>query len=120
MVYVITPLIPKIVVIKGGEFVHPDWTAGDIENMPALSQESLEAIEKVWKSLYNDDNVSALEKIVLDTPEGSVKATKYEMNLTDEQLKPAIRKTMEIVLSDSAFMEGVEDMMRSAMKEHSD
>ncbi len=25
--YAITPLIPKIVVIKGGEFVHPDWTA---------------------------------------------------------------------------------------------
>ena len=118
--YVITPLIPKIVVIKGGEFVHPDWTARDIENMPALSHESLEAIEKVWKSLYNDDNVSALEKIVLDTPEGSVKATKYEMNLTDEQLKPAISKTMEIVLSDSTFMEGVDDMMRSAMKEHAD
>jgi hypothetical protein len=116
--YVITPLIPKIVVIKGGEFVHPDLAPGDAEEMPNLSEESLEAIEKVWKSLYSNDNVSALERIVMDTPGGSVKATRYEVNITDEQLKPAIRKTMEIALGDSAFMEGVDDMMRSAMEEY--
>ncbi|NLX91752.1 MAG: hypothetical protein GXZ07_09260 [Firmicutes bacterium] len=116
--YVITPLIPKIVVIKGEEFINPDLGAEDIEKMPALSQESLEAIEKVWKSLYGEENVSALEKIVLDTPEGSVKATRYEINLRDEQLKPAIRKTMEIVLNDSAFMKGLEEMMRSAITEY--
>lgn len=118
--YIITPLIPKIVVIKGEEFVHPDPASEDLEKMPALSKESLEDIEKVWNSLYSDDNVSALEKIVMDTPEGRVKATRYDVNITDEQLKPAIRKTMEIVLSDSAFMEGMEDMMRTAMKEYAD
>lgn len=116
--YVITPLIPKIVVIDGGELIHPGLAAKDLENMPALSQESLDAIEKVWKSLYSDDNVSALEKIVLDTPEGSVKATRYEMNMSDEQLKPAIKKTMEIAMQDSAFMEGIEDIMRSAMEDY--
>ena len=116
--YVITPLIPKILVLKGEEFINPDLVAGDIEKMPLLSQESLEAIEKVWKSLYNEENVSALEKIVLDTPEGSVKATKYEVNLSDVQLKPAIRKTMEIVLNDSTFMKGLEEMMRSARTEY--
>ncbi len=116
--YVITPLIPKIVVIKGEEFVHPDLAPGDVEDMPKLSEESLEAIEKVWKPLHSDDNVSALEKIVMDTPGGSVKATRYEVNMTDEQLKPAMKKTMEIVLSDRAFMEGVDDMMRSAMEEY--
>ncbi len=116
--YVITPLIPKIVVIDGGELIHPGLAAKDLENMPALSQESLDAIEKVWKSLYSDDNVSALEKIVLDTPEGSVKATRYEMNMSDEQLKPAIKKTMEIAMQDSAFMEGIGDIMRSAMEDY--
>jgi hypothetical protein len=116
--YVITPIIPKIVVIKGEEFVHPDLAPGDLEDMPKLSQESLEAIKKVWKPLHSDDNVSALERIVMDTPEGSVKATRYEVNMTDEQLKPAIKKTMEIVLRDSAFMEGVDDMMRSAVEEY--
>lgn len=116
--YVITPLIPKILVIKGEEFINPDLVAGDIEKMPLLSQESLEAIEKVWKSLYSEENVSALEKIVLDTPEGSVKATKYEVNLTDVQLKPAIKKTMEIAMNDSTFMKGLEEMMRSAITEY--
>lgn len=116
--YVITPLIPKIVVIKGEEFVHPDLAPGDVEDMPKLSEESLEAIKKVWKPLHSDDNVSALERIVMDTPGGSVKATRYEVNMTDEQLKPAIKKTMEIILKDSAFMEGVDDMMRSAVEEY--
>jgi hypothetical protein len=120
LAYVITPLIPKIVVIKGDEFIHQDWAAGDIENMPTLSEESIEAIEKVWKALYKDDNVSALEKIVLDTPEGSVKATRFDVNITDEQLKPAIKKTMEIALNDSDFMKSIEDMMHSAIEKHAD
>ncbi len=116
LVYVITPLIPKILVIKGEGLIDTDWAAGNREKMPVPSAESLVDIEKIWKSLYSDDNVSALEKIVLDTPEGSVKATKYMANVTDEQLKPALKKTMEILMQDRAFMEGMEGIMRTAME----
>ena len=35
--YVITPLIPKILVLKGEEFINPDLVAGDIEKMPPVS-----------------------------------------------------------------------------------
>ena len=79
--------------------------------MPALSQKR--GHRKVWKSLYNDDSVSAL-KIVLDTPRAT-SSTKYEMNLTDEQLKPAIRKPWNSFKRQRLYG-GVEDMMRSAMK----
>jgi len=118
--YIITPLIPKIVVLKGEELVHPGKVTSDLETMPALSQESIDSIIKVWQSLYTDDNVSALEKIVMDTPEGSVKATRYDLNMTDEQLKPAIKKTMEIAMRDRAFMSGIEDMMRASMEQYMD
>lgn len=118
--YIITPLIPKIVVLKGEGLIPGDFAETDFENPPQLSKDSIDAILKVWKSLYDNENVAALEKIVLDTPEGSVKATKYMLSLTDSDLKPAIRKTIEIILNDSVFIKDLEDMMQSAMSQQKD
>ncbi len=119
-VYIVIPLIPKILIIKEdyrpvpGDF-EPDFGSG--AGIPALSKESLRAIEKIWGALYNDGNVCALKKIVLSTPEGDVKAMKYEIKLTDEQLKPALKKTIEVLLEDETFLGAMEEMMQSATGE---
>lgn len=126
-IYIITPLIPKILVIRGDGFagyesIPRDYepASGDHESIPRAeygipvpSEGSLGAIEKIWEALYNDENVCALNKIVLNTPEGNVKATKYEIKLTDEQLKPALKKTMEVLSKDESFMGAMEDMLYS-------
>lgn len=109
--YVITPLIPKILVIQGEELVHLNSGRINRENLPRLSKESLEQLDKVWTSLYNDENISALEDIVMDTPEGSVKARRYEVKLTDEQLKPALKKSMNILMKDEQLMKGIKEVM---------
>lgn len=115
--YVITPLIPKILVIKGEELIHIG--SGDINdlNIPSLSEESLEQLKNVWQSLYSQENVTALEDIVLDTPGGKVKAKKYRVKLTDQQLKPALKKSMEIISQDKGFMDSLEIMMESMDEE---
>jgi len=111
--YIITPLIPKILVIDGEELLGMYSGKIDEKKFPKLSNESLEQLKKVWIDLYNQENVAAIEDIVLDTPEGKVKARKFKVMLTDEQIKPALKKSMEIFIQDEQLMEGLNDMMNS-------
>lgn len=109
--YVITPLIPKILVVDGEELLGMYSGKINEDNFPKLSQESLELLEKVWTDLYNKENVAAIEDIVLDTPEGRVKARKFEVKFTDEQMKPATKKSMEIFMQDKQLIEGLKKMI---------
>lgn len=116
--YVITPLIPKIVVVQGEELVHLNSGKFDGDDMPKLSDHSLEQLDRIWTSLYSDESVSALEDIVMETPEGSVKAKKFAVNLTDEQLKPAIKKSIDIFMTDEQLMNGMKNIMEGQSGEY--
>ncbi len=110
--YIITPLIPKILVVKGEELIGLGKGKVNRDHIPKPSKESLEKVEKIWTGLYDRENVAAIEDIVLDTPEGKVKARKFRITLSDEQLKPAIRETMTVFMEDRQLVEGLRDMMK--------
>ncbi|MDI6707100.1 MAG: hypothetical protein QME73_12755 [Bacillota bacterium] len=115
--YVITPLIPKIVVVQGEELIHLNTGKFDKEDIPKLSDNSLEQLNRIWTALYSDENVSALEDIVMETPEGSVKAKKFVVKLTDEQLKPAIKKSMDVFMKDEQLINGMKNIMEGQSAE---
>lgn len=110
--YLISPLIPKIVVVQGEELVHLNSGRINDENMPRISDNSLEQLNNIWTSLKSEENISALEDIIMETPEGSVKAKKFAVRLTDEQLKPAIKKSMEVFMKDEQLINGMKNIMK--------
>jgi len=117
--YIITPIIPKILVVEDNRLAESNskktFKEGTVyQYFPKLSENSIKQLKKLWNDLYNEENVSSLKNIVLDTPEGKAKARKFEIKLKDEQLKPAIKKVMEIILMDEQFRKGLAEVMESS------
>jgi hypothetical protein len=101
--YLLTPLIPKIIVLATdrvdlGQAIETQskWQAEQL--WPR--EETLTTLANLWQDLLNKENVASLGNVVLATPEGDVKAKKFTINLTSDELKPMLVKSAETIFSD--------------------
>lgn len=112
--YIVTPLLPKILVIKQDDlgsfkvpdkgemyFVFPDEAAAGIKNLDALiSKETIGKLDKYWTGLLEKGDAAGMGNIILSTPDGDVKARWFNINLTEAQLKPALKESVNIIRQD--------------------
>ncbi len=82
--YVVTPLLPKILVLKGD-----DLQGEEIEKLEEqFLIKDFKGFEKMWKEVIDRENVSKLGNIVISTPEGDIKAKEFHITLTKEDIMP--------------------------------
>lgn len=60
-----------------------------------LDEDTLKSIDKAYRESFGEEDVFRGENTVMDTPDGLVKATKYEVRISD----PALRKFAKEALS---------------------
>lgn len=72
-----------------------------------LSERTLEDIEKLWLDTVTSDDVFKGESILIDTPDGSVKTTKYTISIDDETFKMFIYEMGEVLMYDEKFIENL-------------
>lgn len=70
-----------------------------------ITAETLDAIEKAWYDLIEEDDVVNLGKEVVDTPEGEVKVKKLVVTFSNEQVKTFLNKALDLIDEDEKFKE---------------
>lgn len=65
-----------------------------------ISEKSIKAISQKWVDLLNNEDVVSGEKSLLSTEDGEVKATRFTINLSEEQLKTLINDAIIILKTD--------------------
>ncbi|RKL63419.1 hypothetical protein DXT63_06525 [Thermoanaerobacteraceae bacterium SP2] len=110
--YIVTPLLPKILVIKEDDlksFKMPGnvkmpfgfLDASGTKNPDVfISKEAVGKLSKYWINLLKKGNIARLGNIILSTPDGDVKARKFNISLKEEHLKPALKESLDILRED--------------------
>ncbi len=103
--YMVSPLFPKIFILNEQQFSDEGHAQYD---KPFLTEETVKQLNKLWGSILTDENVTQLGTIILTTPDGDVKATEYQLNLTSDILSPVLLKTIDILSGDPVLNEQIE------------
>lgn len=85
--------------------VDPSSTSAFKNPQDFISEESIEKIGKLWNESIQRENVFKGSKSLIDTPEGEVKATKYQIKYGDELFKELVSETIKIIANDPKFKE---------------
>lgn len=65
-----------------------------------ISEESIERIGELWNDSVQKENVFKGSESLIDTPEGEVKATKYQIKYSDKLFKELVGETIKIIAND--------------------
>lgn len=65
-----------------------------------LTDETVQALENVWKQTFEADEVIKGEDSIMETPEGDVRVVKFTIEPDKEKLKDFVKKTTEIIVKD--------------------
>ena len=101
--YLSIPFLEKyisLIDIENQDFMPEDYSL-------ILSERTLKDIEKLWLDTVTSDDVFKGESILIDTPDGSVKTTKYTIDIDDETFKIFIYEMGEILMYDEKFVENL-------------
>lgn len=60
-------------------------------------------LKNIWNNVVKDNNVKRTGEKLVTTPEGDIRATRYDITLTDAEIKQIARQTVTAVLSDEAI-----------------
>jgi hypothetical protein len=72
-----------------------------------VSDESMKAFQKIWLDTITDDEVFKGEEILVDTPDGKVKTSKYTIEISDEIFKRFLGEIAQVLMTDDIFMENL-------------
>ncbi|MCK5764102.1 MAG: hypothetical protein KAH05_08280 [Clostridiales bacterium] len=84
--------------VEGEDFIAMDYKF-------LISKETTDEIQKLWIETISSENVFKGDSILVDTKDGSVKATKYTIEINDEIFKEFISKTLVLIIKDEEFVE---------------
>lgn len=65
-----------------------------------LKDETVKALEDIWKQTFEADEVVKGEDTIMETPEGDVRVVKFTIEPDKEKLKDFVKKTTEIIVKD--------------------
>lgn len=71
----------------------------------SLSPETQKALSDIWSKLYTEETVKQVEKTFVETAEGDVKATRYDVTASGEAVKEAILASQKLILEDPMLKE---------------
>ncbi|MBO8129258.1 MAG: hypothetical protein H0Z39_08695 [Peptococcaceae bacterium] len=60
-------------------------------------------LRNIWNNVIREDNVKRTGEKLITTPEGDIRVTRYDITLTDAEIKKIARQTVTAVLSDEAI-----------------
>ncbi len=86
----------------------------DYNNM--VTAETIEQIEKDWNDMVLSGQVVRGEKDILETPEGAVRVTKYDISPDPQALTAFFRQTADMIMNDPQ----VQDYLEKTQAEASD
>lgn len=101
--YLSIPFLEKYISltdVENQDFIPEDYSL-------ILSERSLKEIEKLWLDTVTSDDVFKGESLLIDTPDGSVKTTKYTIDIDDETFKTFIYEMGEVLMYDDKFIENL-------------
>lgn len=106
--YLYLDMLGKYIAVSGDMFESQAESSASLSNSEDLSEFFTE-IGGVMTSLLNEENVFKGEKVLMDNPDGEVKATKYTVSLTDAQksqlmsnIHSVYKKNKEVLLDSLA------------------
>ena len=111
MYYLTSPLLEKIVTVNLNDFIS---VADTNQFEKIILDETEEKLEKIWKKLLTDKDVTKLNNIILSTPDGAVKAKEYQLNLTDEDLRSAMLESIDILSEDQLFNKKMDGILKNS------
>lgn len=82
-----------------------------------LTQETLDALEKLWRETFEADEVVKGEKSTMETPEGDVRVVKFTVTPERDKLKTFVRDAVEIVADDENIKESIEERIGDASED---
>lgn len=103
--YIYVPLMNRYIQLE--EMMASDALKAYAEGMtmePVLSEESMDEMQALWLSLLNDENVFKGSPVLMETPDGELKATVYEIKLNSEQIQSGLDGAMAIIRKDEQFL----------------
>lgn len=109
LIYLVSPLFPKILVLNGAESIRAPSVSPPA---PPISEGSIEKLKERWLSLLREENTARLGDLLLDTPDGKVKAKKYQIYLTSEHLRSLLTDSLAIVRRDETFRKRMEEYLK--------
>lgn len=70
-----------------------------------VEEETLLMIQQIWLDVITDDEVFRGDEILVDTPDGKVKTTKYTITISDAVFKELLSEVAPVLLADERFIE---------------
>ncbi|MEA3422836.1 MAG: hypothetical protein U9Q80_03390 [Bacillota bacterium] len=84
--------------VEGEDFIAMDYKF-------LISEDTTDKIQELWIETISSENVFKGDSILIDTKDGSVKTTKYTIEINDEIFKEFMSKTLILLMKDEEFME---------------
>lgn len=84
-----------------GKYLRIDDLLETEQPQELFNAETLKSISNLWLSILNKEGVFRGEKIILTTPDGEVKATRYIISLRDDQAKKLAKETIGVIAKDN-------------------
>lgn len=109
LIYLVSPLFPKILVLNGAESIR---TPSVSPPAPPISEGSIAKLKERWLSLLQEEEAARLGDLLLDTPDGKVKAKKYQIYLTSGNLRSFLADSLAIVRRDETFRKQMEEYVK--------
>lgn len=85
-----------------------------------LSEETKKALGDIWSKLYTEQSVKQVEKTFVQTKEGDVKATRYDVSASGEIVKAAILESQKTIMNDPFVKERIKTAQDEAKKSGED
>ncbi|MDW7672938.1 MAG: hypothetical protein SCK28_00225 [Bacillota bacterium] len=94
--FLVTPLLPKVLVLNTAQ------QELGVEGLPSfdLAPETHLNLADLWRGFITSDDVSSLGNVLLSTADGEVKAKKFTIALTEEQLRPILLESLDLIAND--------------------
>lgn len=98
-VFIKMPMLGKYLVLED-EIVNSQLEDKEYQH---ILKDTFNKINNSWLNVLEKDDVFLGENTVMSTPDGEVKATRFTIKLTNEQLKELINNTVNVLAEDVSF-----------------
>jgi hypothetical protein len=93
--------------------IFDDYVKGG-QMAPPITDDMLKKLDAIWKGLLNTENVFTGKPILLQTDEGELKATVYEIKLTPEQIRQGMTDVLGLFREDKAWVSYIDEQLLKA------
>ncbi len=88
--------------------------AKDQQMAPPISAETLLKLDIVWQDLLTAENVFKGSPTLVETGEGELKATLYEITLTPEQISTGLKQVLSVLREDEKWVLYINEQLSGA------